>query len=74
MPIVSKTKLTILKELSKQPLHGYALAKKLGVTISSIYTHLTELENDGFISHTTTDRRKVYSLTDKGKELLQLLD
>jgi len=31
--IISKTKLAILQELSKQPLHGYAFAKKLHITI-----------------------------------------
>jgi len=73
MSIISKTKLAILKELSKQPLHGYALAKKLNITISSIYAHLSELENEGFVKHTTSERRKIYSLTDKGKALLHLL-
>jgi len=73
MSIVSKTKLAILKELSKQPLHGYALSKKLNVTISSIYAHLSELEEYGFVTHQTSDRRKLYSLTTRGKKLLQLL-
>jgi len=73
MSIISKTKLAILKELSKQPLHGYALAKKLNITISSIYAHLSELESQGFITHIVSNRRKIYSLTDKGKALLQLL-
>ncbi len=73
MSIVSKTKLRIMKELSKQPLHGYALAKKLNITISSIYTHLSELENQGFVVYVIRDRRKVYSLTDKGENFLELL-
>jgi len=72
MSIVSKTKLAILKELSKQPLHGYALAKKLNITISSIYAHLSELEQYGFVTHTISERRKIYSLTKKGKILLDL--
>jgi len=72
MSIISKTKLAILQELSKQPLHGYALAKKLNITISSIYAHLSELEEHGFITHTIFERRKIYSLTKKGKILLDL--
>lgn len=40
MLIIGSTKLKILKELSKNPLHGYTLSKKLGITISSIYEHL----------------------------------
>ncbi|WP_394295113.1 PadR family transcriptional regulator [Archaeoglobus veneficus] len=70
---MSKTELAVPKKLSRQPLHGYALAKKLNITISSIYAHLSELESQGFIMHRTSNRRKVYSLTDKGKALLQLL-
>jgi len=73
MSIISKTKLAILKELSKQPLHGYALAKKLNITISSIYAHLSELEQCGFVTYTTVERRKIYQLTDKGKTLLKLI-
>jgi DNA-binding PadR family transcriptional regulator len=73
MSIISKTKLAILEELSKQPLHGYILAKKLNVTISSIYAHLSELERYGFVTHTISERRKVYHLTEKGRMLLSLL-
>jgi len=73
MSIVGKTKLAILKELSKRPLHGYALSKKLNITISSVYTHLSELEQYGFVTHTISERRKIYSLTKKGKTLLNLL-
>jgi len=73
MSIISKTKLAILQELSKQPLHGYALAKKLNITISSIYAHLSELEQYGFVTSKISERRKVYHLTEKGKVLLNLL-
>ena len=73
MSIISKTKLAILQELSKRPLHGYALAKKLNITISSVYAHLSELEQYGFVTHTISERRKVYSITEKGKTLLDLL-
>ena len=72
MAIISKTKLAILQELSKQPLHGYTIAKKLNITISSVYAHLSELERHGFVTHTISERRKVYSLTEKGKVLLDL--
>ncbi|HID92830.1 MAG TPA: ArsR family transcriptional regulator [bacterium (Candidatus Stahlbacteria)] len=74
MSIVSKTKLKILKVLSKEPLHGYALSKKLGITISSVYAHLSELEVEGFIVHKIEENRKVYKLTEKGKKFLLLLD
>ncbi|AKG91964.1 Transcriptional regulator PadR-like family [Geoglobus ahangari] len=73
MAIISKAKFEILKELSKSPQHGYALAKKLNITISSVYTHLSELEEGGFIEHEVSKRRKIYRLTEKGEQLLKLL-
>ncbi|WP_290597714.1 MULTISPECIES: PadR family transcriptional regulator [unclassified Archaeoglobus] len=73
MPVISKIKLRILKELEKEPLHGYALSKKLKVSVSSIYAHLYELEKNGFIASSESDRRKVYRLTEKGKALLELV-
>ncbi len=73
MPIISKIKLKILKELEKEPLHGYALSKKLKVTVSSIYAHLNELETEGFITSSKMERRKVYHLTEKGRALLKLV-
>jgi len=74
MAIISPAKMRILKELAKEPLHGYALSKRLGVTISSIYEHLSELEREGLIIFEVEGRRKVYRLTNKGEELLKLLD
>ena len=73
MTIVSKIKLKILKELAKNPAHGYALAKKLNITISSIYAHLSELEKAGLIACKISKRRKIYRLTKKGKKLLELV-
>jgi DNA-binding PadR family transcriptional regulator len=73
MSVISQIKLRILKELEKEPLHGYALSKKLKVSVSSIYAHLYELEKDGFIASSKSDRRKIYRLTEKGKTLLELI-
>lgn len=73
MALISKTKLAILKELEKQPLHGYVLAKKLNITISSIYSHLNELKSYNFVESFYVNRKRVYRLTDKGKLLLKLL-
>jgi len=74
MTIISSAKMKILKELAKEPLHGYALSKRLGITISSIYEHLSELENEGLVHHKTEGRRKVYRLTEKGKKLVEILE
>ena len=73
MALISETKLAILKELEKQPLHGYVLAKKLNITISSIYSHLNELKSYNFVESFYVNRKRVYRLTDKGKLLLKLL-
>jgi len=74
MSIIGKTKLAILKELSKEPLHGYILSKKLKVTVSSIYAHLDELEKEGFVKSSKSERKKIYFITEKGKNLLTILD
>ncbi len=72
MSVIGKTKLRILRELSKHPVHGYYLSKKLNITISSIYAHLSELEDEGFVFSEVRERHKVYHLTEKGRKLLQL--
>ncbi len=74
MAIISPAKMRILKELAKEPLHGYALSKRLGVTISSIYEHLSELEKEGLVAYRVDGRKKVYNLTEKGQGLLKILD
>jgi|GEM_PF-1008476 DNA-binding PadR family transcriptional regulator len=73
MSIIGKTKLAILKELSKEPLHGYILSKRLKITVSSVYAHLDELEKEGLIASSRLERRKIYFLTEKGKDLLKIL-
>ena len=73
MAIIGSTKMKILKELEKNPIHGYALSKKLGITISSVYEHLSELEGEGLVKCVIDGRRKVYSLTEKGRKLLEIL-
>lgn len=68
-------KLIVLKELSKESLSGYDLMRyigKLGEKPSPgyIYPLLNDLEVKGFISVKQKDRRKIYSITVKGKKLL----
>jgi DNA-binding PadR family transcriptional regulator len=72
--VLQKTKLQILELLTKEPLHGYGLAKRLKVSISSIYSHLNELEDKGFIQILKKEEKRVYYvITERGRSLLSLL-
>lgn len=73
MPLLAKTKMKILIELSNNALHGYELARKLGIPVTGIYYHLKELADEGLIVSEKSGRRKVYSLTAKGKSLVSIL-
>ncbi len=62
----------ILHELSKKPLAGEDLAKKIGMrkgtvlTPGTIYPALKNLKNKKLVSFEKQGRRKVYSLSKKG--------
>ena len=71
--MLGKTKLRILQLLVESPSHGYALAKDLRVSISSIYEHLKELEHSGFILSEEKGDKKNYRLTESGRLLLKAL-
>lgn len=72
-------KMVILKLLSEQPSYGYQLMKTMeerlagGYTPSAgvIYPTLTMLEEEGLATSTTQDNKKVYSVTDAGREYLK---
>ncbi len=72
-------KLVILKLLGEQPSYGYQLIKTMeerlggGYTPSAgvVYPTLTMLEEEGLASTTTTEGKKVYSLTPEGVEYLK---
>lgn len=68
--------MNILILLEKEPTHGYHIHKELGITTSTIYRHLDELEQEGVVSSKeleTENTRIQYSLTSKGIQLLRLL-
>jgi PadR family transcriptional regulator, regulatory protein PadR len=72
-------KLIVLNELSKSNLSGYDLMKnldQLGQKTSPgyIYPLLNDLEKKRFISLKEEDRKKIYSITKKGKKLLNDLE
>ncbi len=71
MSIVGVTKKKILKEIHKQPCHGYDIHKKLKLPISTVYEHLKEIEKANLIRAKIVGKRKIYSLTSKGELLLK---
>ncbi len=74
----------ILKILSKSPKHGYQLVKDIEKTLErktslgGVYPILNELEKNGYIiGHEMVEYgrfKKVYSLTEKGKEELKRIE
>ena len=73
MGIIGSTKGRILREIDRGPVHGYTLAKRLGISLSSAYEHLHDLREGGLVEARGKGRRIVYTLTDKGRHLLKAL-
>lgn len=71
--MVGKTKLKILQIIAHSPQYGYALSKKLGVSVSSIYDHLNDLEKMGLAKKENEEGKKFYSITANGELLLKAL-
>ena len=69
-------KLLILKELEKSSATGYELIKRIGSRISkkpspgSVYPLLRELADSGFLTVKSEGNRKIYSLSEKGRTVL----
>ena len=73
MAIISKAKLKILLELENGPKHGYELAKRTSLPMGSIYDHLAELVEEGYVIYKEEGRRKIYSLTKRGELLIKVI-
>jgi len=71
-----KLRLYLLKLLDEAPRHGYEVIRLLqdrfmGVYAPSpgtIYPRLARLEEEGLVTHEDVEGKKVYSITDKGRE------
>jgi len=74
MGILGSTKERILREIGRGSMHGYALAKGLGISLSSAYEHLRDLREAGLVAAAGKGRRRVYALTEKGRHLLKALE
>ncbi|WP_390255056.1 winged helix-turn-helix domain-containing protein [Haloarchaeobius iranensis] len=68
---MTDAKRRILSRLDEEPAHGYILAKELSVQGSTMYEHLEELENSGYIKSSKNGRKKVYRITKKAELVLE---
>ncbi|MCL7972518.1 MAG: PadR family transcriptional regulator [marine benthic group bacterium] len=72
-------KYMILELLRDRPMHGYEVMRALEETSGgaytaspgSVYPTLQSLEDDGYVSSEEADGRKVYTITDAGREFLE---
>jgi DNA-binding PadR family transcriptional regulator len=71
--------LAILKVLASQAMTGYGLLgyfpKKTGITVANtiVYNSLTSMERKGWIRCVSNRKGRVYSPTEKGKEIVAKL-
>jgi len=71
-------RLYLLKLLDEQPRHGYEVISLLedrfmglyAPSAGTVYPRLTRLESEGLVEHEVSEGRKVYSLTQQGREEL----
>src|SRR5439155_2817021 len=71
-------RLYLLKLLGEQPRHGYEVISLLedrflglyAPSAGTVYPRLAKLESEGLVEHEEADGRKVYRLTDAGREEL----
>ncbi|MCD6380719.1 MAG: threonine synthase, partial [Candidatus Odinarchaeota archaeon] len=70
------TKVSILRLLSLEPQYGYIIWKKIGrnIKFQAIYQHLKELESMGLIVSEVRGRRKYFSITERGRRVLEAVD
>lgn len=72
-------KYVILKLLSKKPMHGYEVMRALeeesggcySASAGSVYPTLQMLEDQGYVVCEEEEGKKVYSITDEGREFLK---
>ena len=70
----------ILAELQEKPLSGYDIInlvhKRFDVMVSSgtVYSLLYSLERKGLVNANPDNRKRVYTLTEKGEELLKTVE
>lgn len=71
----SNARIMILKSLSTEPKNKLQLAREIGMDWQSINDHMNTLLNYSLVKEVgTSGRAKYFSITDKGTELLQLIN
>ena len=70
------TKEKILRLLNRGDTYGYELWKRIGkiMTRPAIYQHLNDLTRRGLISSYQKDDRKYFTITERGRRVLQAID
>ncbi len=71
-------KFLLLELLSEEPAHGYDLIKRMEnryggfrrLSPGSVYPTLSLLEDGGFVTSETSEGKRVYSITETGRQLL----
>ncbi len=74
-----EVRLALLSLLSERPSHGYELMRQLGqrsggiyqASAGTIYPTLQQLEDEGLITSELRDGKRVYSITEGGREELE---
>ncbi len=74
-------RLAILALLTEQPMHGYQMIQEIAErsggrwqpSPGSVYPTLQALEDEGLVRATRTDDKRVYELTDAGREAVEAL-
>lgn len=67
---LTDAKRELLAYLEDDPSHGYKIAKDLGKQGPTVYKHLHELEDAGYVEGEESGRKLVYSLTEKGEAIV----
>ena len=69
----------VLKELKNGPLSGYdvigLIHKRFGILVSSgtVYSLLYSMERDGLVEGVQNQRKRVYTLTEKGEREMKVI-
>jgi DNA-binding PadR family transcriptional regulator len=72
--------IVIMRKLVSAEMSGYAILKYIHrsyeflISSGTIYSILYSMERDGLIKGTTTDRKRVYTLTPKGKKIIKIIN
>jgi DNA-binding PadR family transcriptional regulator len=71
--------LVILLEMRNRPLDSFDVINfaqrrfNISLTSSAVHSHLNSLEKDGLVKAETASGKKIYTLTDRGKETVSVL-